>query len=334
MSEKKSTGYHTVYEALGHSYRTLLEKNALPGRKDNNVTFNLSRRAGIINLYPELAEPNRVFWRCDPRSPEQLQQQLQLPVKKTGFRWFGGGLENGVDRQSIIGLSKTIPGALFYPSYPNKGQAKVYLYAVELTGGYCDLDRMQRQVHRLINPDDNGVIDSYYPYDPRGKGEHGWCSPRQLYGDVATDKLPWHDVVGCWQIERKLLLTREINIRAGVRITSRQATGQQVLAYHSKQAQQQFELWFKQQLDSHYYSAAGIIKLKGKAPENAKEAEAYYYQRHCGSCPAHYSPEHALSNKQKGLLKRWAGSANKGRFKRQGSLSFVSRQAYIDGFEY
>ncbi|WDE10838.1 hypothetical protein [Thalassomonas haliotis] len=331
MSERKSTGYHTVYEALGHSYRTLLEKNALPGPGENCIKFNLSRRRGIIHLYPELAGPSRVFWRCDLRSPEQLQQQLLLPLKSTGFSWFGGGLENGVDRQSIIGLSKTIAGALFFPAYPDKGQEKVYLYAVELTGGYCDLDRMQRQVHRLINPDDSAVIDSYYPYDPRGKGEHGWCSPRHLYGDVATDKLPWHDVVACWQIERKPLLTREINIRAGVRVTNRQAAGEQVLIYRSNQAKEGFELWFKQQRENHYYSAAGIIKLKGKAPKNAREAESYYYQRQLSTHSANYSLKKQDGNSP---VKRRAGAGNRGWINQQGSLSFVSRKHYIDGFEY
>jgi len=322
MSAIKSNGYHTVYEALGHSYRRLMENNSLPDTGQNAVKFYLGQSKSIINLFPECAGPSQVFWRCDPRPPELLQQQLLLPVKSTGFTWYGGGLENNVDRQSVVPLSKSIPGALFSPAYPNKGRENIYLYAVELTGGYCDIDRMQRQVHRLLNPDDKGVIDSYYPYDPRGKGDHGWCSPRHLYGDVATDKLPWHDVVACWQIERKLLLTQEVNIRAGVRVANRQAVGEKVIGYRSKQAEEQFESWFNQLLESQYYSAAGIIKLKGKAPKNAKEAEAFYYQRHFDTNSATYP------------AKKWSNIGNKGRLQRQGKLSFVSRKAFVDGFEY
>lgn len=314
MSVVKSTGYHTVYEAIGAHYRHLLETNNIPRNGENPLEINLSESKGIIRLFPEIAAESQVFWFCDFRSPRQLRQlpqQVLLPALNKGFSWQLTSQQHQVDKQSVITLSKHIPGAILAAGSSKNAAQRVYLYGVELTGGYCDLDRMQRQIHRLINPDDIAVVASYYPYDPQNNGQHGWVSPRHLYGDIATAKLPWHDVVACWQLDTQLLLTREVNIGAGVRIKAKTLTGEKEIGYQSMQAKTQLEGWLSHWSDNEYYSTAGIIKLKGKAPENAIEAESCFYR------------EKAADN----LVTGDCGNE-------MTRLELVSRDEFTDGFEY
>jgi hypothetical protein len=251
------------------------------------------------------------LWRCDDRSPEVLRDQDLDARNAGGLVWRSGGDCDDVDGQTAVCLSKTIEGAIFFPFHPQTGTT-TYLYAVKLTQGYFDSERAQTNVHRLINPHDTGVQGSYYPYDPQELEEHGWISPRWLYGEVVTDSVPWDNIVGCWALERDFLLPAQDNSKPGVSINSKKVVGKKAIEEKSDEAQKLVDAFYNGQKDREYYSYAGIIKLKGEQPRDAADAERYFYDS--AALGAH--------------------SGVPGLGGKKGFLTLTSRSPFADAFEY
>lgn len=277
MPRKKKIS-QSLYEVLSKEYQTQM---LIDPRMKNFVPINLEEIEPPCNLYPEKPAIRQIFWRCDDRPPESLKGTDLTARVDTGLTWRMGGEMDDLDGQTCVCLSKTIEGAIFFPCELKTADATdTYLYAIALNRNYCDSDKMQRIAHRIINPNDHGVGDTYYPYDPLAQEKHGWISPRWLYGEVVTDEVSWQEVVGCWRLERELLIDDGLDTKSGVTVIDKQKVGKKCLESWSEAAELIVNEWFSSIHFNHYYSYGGIIKLNSSTdrPTSAEEAERYYYE--------------------------------------------------------
>lgn len=300
----------SVYEALKKEYENQI-------RIDPSMTtekeVNLETLKPPCNVYPERPRDEEIFWRCDSRPPEELKGTNLTPRKDSGLTWRIGGQMDDLNGHTCVCLTKTIEGAVFFPcELDDAEETTTYLYAIKLDRGYCDSDKMQRIVHRLINPDDYNVGDTYYPYDPLEEEEHGWISPRWLYGEVVTDEVTWEEVVGCWRLERELLIQGSTNTKPGVTVTDKKKVGKKAIEEWSDTAQIIVDKWFSSIGRNHYYSYGGIVKLGASVapPTSEQQAEQYYYE---------YAANALDANQTTGKLRP--------------KLEFITRDPFTDGFE-
>ncbi|MEN9581910.1 MAG: hypothetical protein RJA70_4919 [Pseudomonadota bacterium] len=281
------------------SKKDALTEYGAQARDDNDVVLSRDVLSSQGSFDSQL-DGGTIFWRGERIGPTELNQYTKKSASKIGlysenywerrdpnliFRFS----EDDVVHASAVCIARDVRGAAFFPMGT---ESLTYVYAVSPQAATCTftaqkiVDAVERGVSLpSINHSDWKTARAW-KYDPMQE-DHENMSCVWQFEEWALPHIPKKDIVGCWEVERKVLVSSQGGgeaqlSQAGIKFKFRTKN----IWFGTKHEQfdaaakvvDAFSKWYPSKPNA-WLSYQGLIECEGKYVETLAHAAQYGKQK-------------------------------------------------------
>jgi hypothetical protein len=280
------------------------KRDALIGRgaiglDDANVVLSRNILSGLGDFDSQL-DGGTIFWRGERIGPYEENRHTKKSVGEVGMhsanywtqrdpRLIFRFSEDDVEHDSAVCIARDVRGAAFFPM---DTESRSYVYAVAPQAATCTFtaqkiaDAAERGVALPGLNHNDWKTARAWRYDPEQE-DHENMSCVWQFEEWALPYVPKEDIVGCWEVDRTVLVSRQGNAnaqlsQAGVRFKFRTKNIWLGKAHDlfdkATKVVSEFSKWYPNEQDM-WLSYQGLIRCEAKYVETLEHAAQYGKQK-------------------------------------------------------
>jgi hypothetical protein len=281
------------------SKRDALVEHGATGVDDENVVLSRDILSSLGDFDSQL-DGGTLFWRGERIGPYDLNRHTNKSVGKAGMhsanywedkdpRLIFRFSEDDVEHDSAVCIARDVRGSAFFPM---DTESLTYVYAVAPQAATCTFT-----AQKICDAAERGValpgIDHSdwktardWDYDPM-QADHENMSCVWQFEEWAVPCIPKVDIVGCWEVERRVLVSRQGDAdaqlsQAGVQFKFRPKNiwlGPKHESFDiAAKVVAEFSKWYPNKADL-WLSYQGLIQCESRYVETLAHAAQYGKQK-------------------------------------------------------